>query len=545
MARLLLGPVLRHVGRTSATVWVETDRPCVVRVLGVGAGTFRVCGHHYALVRVDGLEPGTSHEYQVELDGDLVWPERESGYPPSVIRTQGDAGPVRIVFGSCRIARPHTPPYTLSPDRHDEGRGVDALAAYAQQLRRAGSAALPHLLLHLGDQVYSDRLPAPVQEFVGARRSLVPGPADEVVDFEEFAQLYRHAWSEPNLRWLLSTVPNAMIFDDHDVHDDWNTSLAWRQEQDRLPWWRERMLAALMTYWIYQHAGNLDLVALEEDGTLGLLERHAEEATGQLRAVAEQAHINPKGSRWSYRRDLGNARLLVVDSRAGRVLDPGARDMLDAAEWGWLEKQLQGPTEHLIVASTLPVLLPRSLHDVEAWNERVCDGAWGPLAAAAGERLRRGLDLEHWAAFGRGFRHMVELLLEAAAGRWGPPSTINLLGGDVHCGYVFEIEPTPGTTPIYQLVSSPFRNRMEPVLRTAIRASLSPASRLLTGTLAHLAGVPPPPVRWRMSQGPWFQNHLSELRLDGPHATLAVRASPPGRYPELRTRLLLRLDRQA
>ncbi|MGW1633884.1 hypothetical protein, partial [Streptomyces anthocyanicus] len=29
------------------------------------------------------------------------------------------------------------------------------------------------------------------------------------------------------VRWLLSTVPSCMIFDDHDVIDDWNTSAAW------------------------------------------------------------------------------------------------------------------------------------------------------------------------------------------------------------------------------------------------------------------------------------------------------------------------------
>ena len=34
---LLLGPLLRHVDPVSATVWVETDRPCEVDVLGRSA----------------------------------------------------------------------------------------------------------------------------------------------------------------------------------------------------------------------------------------------------------------------------------------------------------------------------------------------------------------------------------------------------------------------------------------------------------------------------------------------------------------------------
>ena len=33
MAGLILGPLLRYVGETEATVWVETDAPCTVEVL--------------------------------------------------------------------------------------------------------------------------------------------------------------------------------------------------------------------------------------------------------------------------------------------------------------------------------------------------------------------------------------------------------------------------------------------------------------------------------------------------------------------------------
>ena len=34
MAELILGPILRYVDATSATVWVETDGPCEVEMLG-------------------------------------------------------------------------------------------------------------------------------------------------------------------------------------------------------------------------------------------------------------------------------------------------------------------------------------------------------------------------------------------------------------------------------------------------------------------------------------------------------------------------------
>jgi hypothetical protein len=64
MADLVLGPLLRYVGETEATVWVEADPPCTVEVLGHEEPTFTVEEHHYALVRIEGLEPASFNEYE-------------------------------------------------------------------------------------------------------------------------------------------------------------------------------------------------------------------------------------------------------------------------------------------------------------------------------------------------------------------------------------------------------------------------------------------------------------------------------------------------
>ena len=60
MSGLILGPMARWASSSEATVWVETDAPCEVRVTpesGEAASerTFTVEGHHYAIVRVSGL----------------------------------------------------------------------------------------------------------------------------------------------------------------------------------------------------------------------------------------------------------------------------------------------------------------------------------------------------------------------------------------------------------------------------------------------------------------------------------------------------------
>src|SRR5918993_4958701 len=104
---LVLGPVLRHVDETTATVWVQLDRAATVSVLGCSTRTFEVAGHHYALVSVTGLEPDTTYPYDVEVDGEVVWPPPVSPFPPSSLRTRGPASARRhrIVFGSWRHAQ--------------------------------------------------------------------------------------------------------------------------------------------------------------------------------------------------------------------------------------------------------------------------------------------------------------------------------------------------------------------------------------------------------------------------------------------------------
>ena len=40
----MLGPLLRYVGETEATIWLEADRACQAEILGHQARTFEVSG---------------------------------------------------------------------------------------------------------------------------------------------------------------------------------------------------------------------------------------------------------------------------------------------------------------------------------------------------------------------------------------------------------------------------------------------------------------------------------------------------------------------
>ena len=56
-----------------------------------------------------------------------------------------------------------------------------------------------------------------------------------------------------------------MVWDDHDMSDDWNISASWLEEMRQKSWWHRRATSGLMSYWVYQHIGNLSPQVLDED----------------------------------------------------------------------------------------------------------------------------------------------------------------------------------------------------------------------------------------------------------------------------------------
>ena len=210
-------------------------------------------------------------------------------------------------------------------------------------------------------------------------------------------------------------------------------------------------------------------------------------------------------------------------SGLGGVAIGEGNDHDQAEEPGEADQQLRGDVDHLLIASSLPILLPPSIHDVEAWNEALCAGAWGPVVARVGERLRRLADLEHWAAFSSSFARLSEIVRAVAAGERGDaPATIGFLSGDVHYAYVAEVSGGEEASVIYQAVCSPFRNSLPAPIASASRAAMTAAAVRLARALARAAGIDEPPVPWRVTSGPFFANQLATLTLDGRTARLRL-----------------------
>ncbi|HSB87004.1 MAG TPA: hypothetical protein VLD86_11870 [Ilumatobacteraceae bacterium] len=538
--------MLRYVAETVATIWVETDEPCMVEVLGRTAPTFCVGAHHFALVIIEGLAPASTIEYDVRLDGEVRWPDATSTLPPSVIRTLGRRGPARMIFGSCRTAAPHEPPWTLQFELDATGRGVDALRTYALSMLECASNQWPELAIFLGDQVYADdSSPATRRRIAELRGETGDGdsipPPELVGGYEQFTWLYHESWSPEVERWFFANVPSVMIFDDHDMIDDWNISDTWIAEIKKKPWWPDHVAGGLMTYWLYQHLGNLGPETIRAEGMLdrlaGLTDgldtlREWAEETDLGRASAGRGGHHSGGYRFSFVRDIGRVRLVMIDSRNARALQPKQRRMVDAESWNWVVDACRADVDHLLIGTSLPVFVPAGLHDLQVWSEAVCDGSWGRVGRRVGKWLRVTADMEDWAAFVHSFDDMVELLGAIADPPEGTPApvTISVLSGDIHFSYAAEVQFQHGRSSkdrqlagrVHQLVSSPIRNALRPPESTAMRLGASAVARVLGRVLRRAVLRPPPQLTWKIDLGPVFANSVGELTFDDRSASLLV-----------------------
>jgi hypothetical protein len=321
-----------------------------------------------------------------------------------------------------------------------------------------------------------------------------------------------------------------MVIDDHDMHDDWNISRTWCEEMEGRSWWHERVVGGMMAYWLYQFIGNLSPRELAERRLWSQVQA-ADDGGPELRAFMAKDDQEREGKRWSFYRDLGTTRLIVLDVRTGRCLDEGERKIVDDEEWEWIvERSTEDGFDHLLYGTSDPWLLVPTFHNLEAWNEQVCAGRWGSVAARLGERLRQGLDFDHWAAFQTSFRQFVQLIRELGAGEHGdPPATIGVLSGDVHHAYLAEVafpRDAEVRSTVFQGVCSPYRNALDTRERRMIRLAGSRPAAALSRGMAAAAGVEDPGIRWRLSEGPCFDNQVATLKLDGRDASMKLEKVP-------------------
>ena len=233
--------------------------------------------------------PGTTTPYEVRLDGERVWPPAGSALPPPRIRraAPGDrCGWPSAPAGTPHRCRSRTPSSAASwaPTHWMRTRS-------SSRSRRTPSGRTACCCW----ATRSTRTrPRRTQQKIRARRDVSKPPGLQVKTSPSTRSSTRESWGNPLVRWLFSTVPTSMIFDDHDVHDDWNTSRIWRRRMQQHSWWQERIIGALAAYWVYQHLGNLSPAALADDE---IYRRSARPTATSGRAARLRGGGRPRGRR--------------------------------------------------------------------------------------------------------------------------------------------------------------------------------------------------------------------------------------------------------
>ena len=169
------------------------------------------------------------------------------------------------------------------------------------------------------------------------------------------------------------------------------------------------------------------------------------------------------------------------------------------------------------------------MHLGEAVNERSRDrpGWRGNLA----ERVRRLIDLEHWAAFRASFRRLGDLLEDIAQGRYGDsaPRTISVMSGDVHHSYVARVAfDEPVQSAVWQLTCSPVHNVVPAPVRLAFRLAWSRAATSAVAAWGRRRGLRPAPVNWNRVAGPVFRNQVAVITIAGSDVSVDFQSAIPG-----------------
>lgn len=76
------------------------------------------------------------------------------------------------------------------------------------------------------------------------------------------------------VRRLMANVPSYMIFDDHDVTDDWNGDETWRHRAEHSVTGKRFVANALAAYWAFQGWGNAPDVFVKDTGLVKVITQH-------------------------------------------------------------------------------------------------------------------------------------------------------------------------------------------------------------------------------------------------------------------------------
>ena len=234
-----------------------------------------------------------------------------------------------------------------------------------------------------------------------------------------------------------ANIPVYMIFDDHDVTDDWNLTRGWEQAAYEHPFSKRIIGNALVAYWLCQGWGNNKAVFDE------LLE--------ESRPVFEAERYEPKDlidkllyfREWDYSVNT-NPRIIVADTRTNRWRsESSSNNPSGLMDWQALS-DLQQKLIHndsVILVSPAPIFGVKLVEVIQ----RIFTFIGKPLL----------VDAENWMAHNGSANVILNIFMHPKT-----PQHFIILSGDVHYSFVYDVslrfrENGPDIT---QVTASGFKN---------------------------------------------------------------------------------------
>lgn len=284
-------------------------------------------------------------------------------------------------------------------------------------------------------------------------------------DFAEYAALYEQAWGSQASRRVLAHLPSFMIFDDHEVTDDWNSDPGWLEmvhsDKDRLRYWPHTITDALCAYWMYQGWGNLAPERWADDPRVKILDecrKQGRDALPELRRLVLTRSVEKTAPKvkpddkldWHFELPTGSVPFVAVDLRTDREVNGSGG--LSKARLDWLEQKLTTTRSPVaIVVLPVPFLMPDPLLFVF----RHLDLTTVVSRSRSSLALQRGSDIEHPA--GNLVWVQIRDLIAKLQGSSSALKTVVIISGDVHfsCNFDGQLKGSKRKAPrLLQLISS-------------------------------------------------------------------------------------------
>ncbi len=243
----------------------------------------------------------------------------------------------------------------------------------------------------------------------------------------------------PDFEQSLANVPTLMMFDDHDVTDDWNLSADWQEYVYGNLITRQMIRDALLSYTLFQGWGN------NPKKHKPLVDGIKDLSLRKDFADNEFTDFIYDFNEWHYEIE-STPKIVVLDTRTHRwqseTNPKKPSGLIDFKHLEELERHLITPQTSILVVSPAPVFGVKAIEVVQ----KVCE--------LIGKELL--VDVENWMAHQGSAKKLMNMLRHDDA-----PDEVIIMSGDVHYSFCFSAERrfSSDTDKIWQLTCSGFKNK--------------------------------------------------------------------------------------